>query len=56
MPLPSRFLATTYCTIFMFVCKVLNKDEEFSTQLFVIVGGWSIPFRTFLKHEFVIQL
>jgi len=36
----------------MFVCKVLNKDVEFSIQLFVIVGGWSIPFRIFLKHEY----
>jgi hypothetical protein len=40
----------------MFVCKVLNKEEEFSIYLFVIVGGWSIPFWTFLKHEVVIQL
>ena len=40
----------------MFVCKVLNKAEEFSIQLFVTVSGWSIPFQTFLKHEVVIQL
>ena len=34
---------------------MLNKDE-FSIQLSVIVGGWSIPFQTFLKHEVIIQL